>query len=165
MEMNTAYEARRLRRMEKLKEILATDYLETVMRDVGIDPMLKRFQRVARSVRILAESRIENRHISATQLYETLYRETGDAPRWINKQIALAIQGAYKSGNIGKMNGYARYRLIDSDIPIGNYLMICELYRVLLFKAIDELNDIDRKNRLDGLYQNTGAGGRSKYRA
>lgn len=141
MQTNTVYEARRSRRIGKLQDILATDYLESVMRDIGMAPTLKRFQRMARCVRILAKTRIENKHITATQLYELLFQETGDAPRWINKQIALAIQGAYKSGNIDKMNTYARYRLIDSDIPIGNYLMICELYRIVLLKAIEELNE------------------------
>lgn len=142
------YGKRRGLRSEKLEEVIASDYLENVLLDIGLNPELKRFERLTRCVRILAaEYDKPNGHYTATDLYRILSAETGDAPRWINKQIALAIQGAYRSGCIFKFNDYVGYRLIDSDTPIGNYLFICELYRVLLLKAVDEVKAIKDKQK------------------
>lgn len=110
------------------------------MLDVGFEPHLKRFERITQCVRIMAQAMCENVHLTATKLFETLSRETGEADRWINKQIGLALKAAYKNGRIRKLNDYARYRLIESDVPIGNYLLICELTRILFLKAVDTLN-------------------------
>lgn len=126
-------------RYSKMKEIAKSDYLENVMRDIGLDDRHKRFARLARCVRIATEKADANMHMTATALYEAVGEETGEAPRWVSRQITLLIQDAYNSGALFKLNSYSDTEIIRAHEPVGNLTVIYGLQRALLCRAIREL--------------------------
>lgn len=147
---NNYSESRMQARLDMLGKIAHSDYLKEVLLDLGFDPKLKRFDVIVRSVRVLTDDlyRLGSK-CTAKYIYEKVSQETGDGVRWIVKQINLALQSVYKSKKIKKMNEYARFALIDdSGYPMGNYMFLCEMRRILLLKAIDEVNAAE--NRTNG---------------
>ena len=121
-------------------EIARSPRLEEIFDDLGFRRSLGGFKTLLRAVRLYCDVKpADLSRRSFRKITERLARERGSDARWMEKQMRLVIDRAYKTGTIARFAKYAVANpVIDPLYPMTAVEFAAEMHSRLILDALRE---------------------------